>query len=333
METIKYSLIGKQDLKRGRNTFAVTLADGSVVQMDELNLDSFDKLLSVDDAVADAKTDILTLRHTTGGTPANGIAGRALLQLESADENPCDTSALEWELTDKTAGSEDGKFWLWLRQAGAAMARAYGWVITSAFSVTFTSAPTAARTWTIQDATDTIVGRATTDTLTNKTLTDPLVNAGTGSGSFVPEGKIHSNFTQGDSTGVVENDLITYTLPANSLSATGKGVRLKAWGTTNASAVVKTIRLYWGTDVLISNDVTTAPNNQDWVFECEIWRNGVTTQKSINKGFVGSALQTTNYSSHSKDPTTTNVLKVTGQNGSGSVAEISAQGLTVEFIA
>lgn len=43
--------------------------------------------------------------------------------------------------------------------------------------------PTANRTWTIPDATDTVVGKATTDILTNKTLTAPvvssLVNTGT----------------------------------------------------------------------------------------------------------------------------------------------------------
>jgi hypothetical protein len=123
METIKFGLIGKQDLKRGRSTFSVTLADGSVVSLDELNLDSFDKVLSEDDASTNTYTDVLKLRHTTTGTPANNIATRVLFETESADENPCETVALEAQLIDKTAGSEDAKFWIWLRRAGAALAR------------------------------------------------------------------------------------------------------------------------------------------------------------------------------------------------------------------
>lgn len=47
----------------------------------------------------------------------------------------------------------------------------------TAFSTQLQTAPTAARVWTIQDATDTFVGRDTTDTLTSKTLTTPTIAA------------------------------------------------------------------------------------------------------------------------------------------------------------
>lgn len=335
METIQFSRIAKEDIKTGRSTFEVTLADGRIVTLNEVNLDSFDKVLSEDDATTNGTTTVLTVRHTTTGTPATNIGTGVTFQAESADENPSDLGQLEFAFDDVTAASEDSSFWVKLRAAGSALSRAFGFQNTGAASgyFLFSGVATANRTVTIQDATDTLVGRATTDTLTNKTLTNPVVNAGTGSESFIPSGAIQVDLTQGDCSSTTETDLISYTLPANTLSATNKGVRVRAWGVTNASAVGKTIRMYFGTDVMILNDVTTSPNNQDWKFECEIWRNGATTQKSISIGFVGAVLQTTNFATHTKDPTVANTIKVTGQNSSGSATEISAHGLTVEFIA
>ncbi|HYE56886.1 MAG TPA: hypothetical protein VD948_00195 [Rhodothermales bacterium] len=53
------------------------------------------------------------------------------------------------------------------------------------YELTLASEPTADRTLTFPDATDTLVGKATTDTLTNKTLTSPTINAPSGGGFVI----------------------------------------------------------------------------------------------------------------------------------------------------
>lgn len=332
METIKFSRIGAEDLKTGRSTFEVTLGDGSVVTLNEINLDTFDGLISQDDASINSTTNILTLRHTTSGTPGAGLGAKCTLQGESADENPSDLSAIEAAFDDVTAGSEDSTFYIWLRRAGAALSRAFAFRNTGNFQLLLSAALTAARTYTLPDATTTLVGTDTTATLTNKTATDMLINAGGGSDTVYPMGAKVST-TAGSTTAVnTEETLITYTLPASSLSTTNRGLRVKVAGTTAANANTKTIRLYFGATVLMTNDITAAPNNTSWEMEYEIYRTSATTEKAVARGSVGSVAQTTAYLGVGETLTSSKTIKVTGQNGVASAGDITAQFLSVTFI-
>ena len=64
--------------------------------------------------------------------------------------------------------------------------------------------PTADRTVSIPNATDTLVGKATTDTLTNKTLTSPTINAGALTGAFTGTADLTGLVLQGASPIVLE---------------------------------------------------------------------------------------------------------------------------------
>ena len=85
------------------------------------------------------------------------------------------------------------------------------------------------------------------------------------------------NVTAVGNVGSGTDNLITYAIPANTFSANGKTVRVKAWGTTANNGNAKTLTFVVGSQTVVSTALTTSIVGQ-WEIECLIVRTGASTQ-------------------------------------------------------
>src|SRR5262245_47114153 len=95
------------------------------------------------------------------------------------------------------------------------------------------------------------------------------------------EARRYINHTGVGNVGAGEDDLMTYTLPANSLFA-GKGVRVLAWGTGANNNNAKTLKFYFGTVALVNTALT---NNQSdrWFIQAIIIATGTDAQDYVGQ--------------------------------------------------
>jgi hypothetical protein len=108
---------------------------------------------TVDNATNNDVTNLVTIQHTTSGSPAAGIGAGILFNTESADEVPSNAGRLAFVNSDVTGASEDTYMDVQLRRAGAALASAYQFKHTGTTSTVITSAAaTSDRTVTLPNA-------------------------------------------------------------------------------------------------------------------------------------------------------------------------------------
>ena len=117
-------------------------------------------------------------------------------------------------------------------------------------TLTFTD-PTADRTITIPDATDTLVGKATTDTLTNKTLTAPTITGTAVMADLDISGDV-------DVDGTLETDALS--IDGTTISSTAAEINLIDGGTSRGTTAVAT-----GDGILINDGGTMLMTNVDTV--------------------------------------------------------------------
>jgi hypothetical protein len=206
------------------------------------------------DRTSDSRTNsvdvVKVYESTTSGTPAAGMGVAVRLDAESADESPSEFGQVGFVADDVGAGTEDTRFTVWTRVAGAALTRIYDWVATTAFKGVFTHANSADRTYTLPNFDGTVATLAGTEVFTNKT-----VSATSNSLALNVQSSTASYTDQ-----TAEQTVYTYTLPGGSLGTT-KGVRVTVL-LNLAVGIVYTWRLkYGGTTLctLTTSGVQTGP--------------------------------------------------------------------------
>lgn len=130
---------------------------------------------------------------------------------------------------------------------------------------------------------DTVALVNATQTLANKTLGNSVTMAqGTGSGSASLSGVGATGTTVAPTTGTVKQTLATYTLPQNSFSANGKGIRIRAWGVTAANGNSKTLGIDFGATTV--GTITSTANNGVVRVEALVIRSAAAQEEAVGEG-------------------------------------------------
>ncbi|MCE3233772.1 MAG: uncharacterized protein K0R98_2029, partial [Rickettsiaceae bacterium] len=157
--------------------------------------------------------------------------------------------------------------------------------------------------------------------------------AGSGSATISMAGAINVQYTPVGNVGAGEDDLMSYTLPANSLSAAGKLVRVFAWGTGANNGNSKTVKAYIGGTQINSASLLASAAG---VWRCEFFlvSSGADTQSYFSEFIRLSAtavdVAVREQGALSKDDGAGIILKFTGTATSND--DITQNGMIVEFM-
>jgi len=159
------------------------------------------------------------------------------------------------------------------------------------------------------------------------------VHVGTGTAVATLGGTLFTSVTPTSTTGLVEETLLQYTLPANTLTVNGRGLRITAECQFAANANTKTLKVYFGaTAISNSQSVLAAPNAVPYTMSFTVFRTGAATQFSSGPHSSGGG---TGYGVNFTNPAETLsgavLIKVTG-TGPTTIGDITANLLLVEAI-
>ena len=138
------------------------------------------------------------------------------------------------------------------------------------------------------------------------------------------------NTTAVGNVGAGEDTLITYDLPANTLNTNGAGVRITAWGTVANNANGKTLKVYFGATVILTDGITAGAATR-WYVTGLVFRTAVDAQDYVTYGNdQGATTPDINVGTATEDDGAAITIKCTGEATSDN--DIVQEGLLVEVL-
>lgn len=132
-------------------------------------------------------------------------------------------------------------------------------------------------------------------------------------------GMLNVNVTPASNSSTTETDLISYDLSENTLTNDSDILEIDAWGTFAANANNKTVKLYFGSQVILTTGAIAA-NDGTWSLKAKIIRKTNSTQEivseilSSNASVSDSATRTAG----TQDLSTSLTIRCTGTGGASS---------------
>ena len=162
------------------------------------------------------------------------------------------------------------------------------------------------------------------------TTGDVVIAMGTGSGTAKAPGTANVNTTAVGNVGIGTDDLMTYSLPANSLSANGKGVRITVWGTAANNANAKTVTVAFGATTLVSTALTASQADVWWA-EAIVIRTGAATQEAFAELTQGGTVTLSDVEQSNPAETLSGAVTIKCTGTATANDDIVQEGMVVEF--
>jgi len=220
--------------------------------------------------------------------------------------------------------------------AAVASGVAFNWAVGDSYSFIYRAGSNALRVGTAgQGGAFTTSGSFASENGITTNMGAINVNAGT----VTVGGQV--NVTTADVTSSGASNLISYTLPANALTVTNRCLKIVGWGTALNNANAKTVALDFGSQTVITKQLTPSIASTTWKVQAVVCRSGSSTQDIYAEAWnpMGTTVSSVDgntvlYQAARTAGTQTETATITikGKTTVATTTDVTMDGLTVEFL-